>query len=466
MNFRHMIRHEWRLMQAERSVWVLSALAALLIAYGIWNGLAWVDFQKQTIGAAKAEQEARLKSAKERLIALESSNADFDPNYFRDPRNPRAVNSVYGFQWAVLPPAPFASLAIGQSDLYPYYTAVTASSRHTSEQLEELQNPLQLLAGRFDLAFVAVYLLPLLVFAFSYNMLSEERENGTLSLVLAQPATLTSLLLAKSFLRVAYVALISITISVAGFLAAGVHLGIPGAASAAFTWTLTVMAYGLVWLGLATMINSRGWSSSANAITLAGIWLVLVAIVPSVLNVVISTIHPLPSRIALVEAARDAQSRALTRIGQRSSISGPIDMDERARSSLIQIMDAETEVRPVLRRFDEQLEKQQEQVRRWRWVSPAIMTQLALTQIAGTDGARYREFVEATERFRTRWLEFLYPIYPRRFTAADVERIPRFSFEELGHSRYSTETAFVLLAVYAISMVSAQRFVHRHGKNT
>ena len=229
MNFRHMIRHEWRLMQAERSVWVLSALAALLIAYGIWNGLAWVDFQKQTISAAEAEQEARLKSAQERLIALESSNADFDPNYFRDPRNPRAVNSVYGFQWAVLPPAPFASLAIGQSDLYPYYTAVTASSRHTSEQLDELQNPLQLLAGRFDLAFVAVYLLPLLVFAFSYNMLSEERENGTLSLVLAQPATLKSLLLAKSFLRVAYVALLSITISVAGFLAAGVHSGIQGA---------------------------------------------------------------------------------------------------------------------------------------------------------------------------------------------------------------------------------------------
>ena len=32
MNIRHMIFHEWRLMRAERSVWVLSALAALLIA--------------------------------------------------------------------------------------------------------------------------------------------------------------------------------------------------------------------------------------------------------------------------------------------------------------------------------------------------------------------------------------------------------------------------------------------------
>ena len=76
------------------------------------------------------------------------------------------------------------------------------------------------------------------------------------------------------------------------------------------------------------------------------------------------------------------------------------------------------------------------------------------------------EFVEATERFRTRWRKFLYPIYPRRFMAADVERIPRFSFEERADLQYSTETAFVLLAVYGISMVSAQRFVHRHGKST
>jgi len=466
MNFRHMIFHEWRLMRAERSAWVLPGLAALLIAYGLWNGMAWVEFQKRTIAAATAEQETRLRNVKDQLVALESSNAAFDPNYFRDPRNPRAVNSVYGYQWAVLPPAPFGGLAIGQSDLYPYYTAVTASSRHTSAQFDELQNPVQLLAGRFDLAFVAVYLLPLLVFALSYNMLSEERENGTLALVLAQPATLRSLLLAKSLLRLLYVASISIAITIAGFLAAGVNSGSAEALPAAVIWMLTVMAYGLFWLGIATLINSRGWSSAANAMTLAAIWLVLVAIVPSVLNVVISAAHPLPSRIALVEAAREAQSRALTRIGQRPSISGPIDMDERARGSLIQIMEAEKEVLPVLKQFDEQLEKQQEQVRRWRWVSPAIMTQLALTQIAGTDGQRYKEFVNATERFRTQWREFLLPIYPRRFMSSDVDRIPRFSFTEPERSGYSTQTAFVLFALYAAGIAIALRSVrHVHANS-
>lgn len=459
MIFRHMVSHEWRLLRAERSIWVLSAIAVALIAYGIWNGTAWVNFQKQTIGTATAEQETRLTSVRKRLLALERDNAPFDPNYFRDPRNSRAVNSVYGYQWAVLPPSPLASLAIGQSDLYPYYTAVTASSRHASPQLDELQNPVQLLAGRFDLAFVVIYLLPLLIFAFSYNMLSEERENGTLSLVLAQPVTLMSLLLAKSLLRALMVTALATSLSVAGFVACGVSFsnwGMP-----ALIWTLTVAAYGLFWLGLATVINARGWSSATNAITLAGIWLVLVAIVPSVINVAISAVHPLPSRIGLVEAARDAQDRALVQISKSID---PIDMDQRLRSSLLQIRAAEKEVQPVLRRFDEQLVKQQEQVHRWRWLSPAIMTQLALTGIAGTDGERYRQFVDATEQFREQWRDFLTPLYTRQFTSTDVDSIPRFSFDLPVRVNLAVETPLVLVLSFGVLMLFALHLCRRRSQ--
>jgi ABC-2 type transport system permease protein len=250
--------------------------------------------------------------------------------------------------------------------------------------------------------------------------------------------------------------LLAMALSVAGFLASGAGIGNWGIS--VLIWTFTVAAYGLFWLGLATLLNSRGWSSATNAITLAGVWLVLVAIVPSVINVAISAIHPLPSRIALVEAARDAQNRALIRI---SNSIDPIDMDQRARGSLMQIMEAEREVQPVLRRFDEQLAKQQEQVRRWRLLSPAIMTQLALTGIADTDGDRYTRFVDATEEFRRKWRAFLSPVYARRFTSADVDRIPKFSFDETVPAKVSVETPLVLLLIYSISMMWAVRFLKK-----
>lgn len=460
MVFRQILVHEWRLIRAERTVSLLLAAIVILTAYGLWNGRSWVAFQKQTIGVALNEQQSRLSVVRQRLASMEHSDVPYDPNYFRDPRNARAVNSVFGYQWAILPPSPLAPLAIGQSDLYPYYTAVTASSRHTSAQFDELQNPVQLLAGRFDLAFVIVYLLPLLIFSISYNLLSEERENGTLGLVLAQPVTLRTVLLAKASLRAGWAISVSVVISAAAILCSGAGLS-SSIVTAGLFWALIVIAYALFWLGLAVAVNSMGWGSATNALTLAGIWLVLVAVVPSVLNVAVSAIHPLPSRIALVEAAREAQNRSLTRIGKRAASLGSIDMDQRARSSLLQIMDAEAEVQPILQQFDDQLDKQQEKVRQWRFVSPAIMAQLALTEIAGTSGKRYREFVEATEAFRGRWRSFLGPIYPRRFTVADVDRIPRFTApESYDWDRGMVAGAIALLFLaYAAYVVAAMRLM-------
>ena len=55
------------------------------------------------------------------------------------------------------------------------------------QQNGEVESPLNLMVGRFDLTFVVIYLLPLLVLALSFNVLSEEREQGTLALTCCSP---------------------------------------------------------------------------------------------------------------------------------------------------------------------------------------------------------------------------------------------------------------------------------------
>ena len=65
----------------------------------------------------------------------------------------------------------------------------------------EIENPNRLLAGRFDLAFVIVFLYPLLILTLSYNMLSAEQEQGTLALTLSQPVSLRTLVSGKVLLR-------------------------------------------------------------------------------------------------------------------------------------------------------------------------------------------------------------------------------------------------------------------------
>src|SRR3546814_8041051 len=63
----------------------------------------------------------------------------------------------------------------------------------------------KLLSGQFDLAFVLVYMFPLFIFAISFNMLSVERDQGTLRMLLSQPLKLPHLVLAKTLVRAGFI---------------------------------------------------------------------------------------------------------------------------------------------------------------------------------------------------------------------------------------------------------------------
>ena len=77
------------------------------------------------------------------------------------------------------------------------------------------------MVGRFDLAFVTVYLLPLLVLALSFNVLSEEREQGTLALTLSQPVSARDVVGAKLAFRALLVVGLAAGVSLLGILATG-----------------------------------------------------------------------------------------------------------------------------------------------------------------------------------------------------------------------------------------------------
>ena len=129
----------------------------------------------------------------------------------------------------MLPPGPLAPLAIGQSDLLPYYFKVSTDARENIVAATELENPQRLLVGRFDLAFVLIYLYPLLILGITYNMLSAEKEQGTLALALSQPVSLSTLVTGKVTLRALLLVGIVVVFSAVALAAAGADLAAPGA---------------------------------------------------------------------------------------------------------------------------------------------------------------------------------------------------------------------------------------------
>ena len=89
-------------------------------------------------------------------------------------------------------------------------------------------------------------------------------------------------------------------------------------------------------------------------------------------------------------------------------------------------------IAPVRESFDEQLEQQQIAVGRWRFVSPAIVMQEALTDLAGTGYWRYRTFREQAGEFKQEVSEFYAPKIHRSesLMPSDLNGFPAFTYKE------------------------------------
>lgn len=435
--FAAIVRHEWKGLRADAALWVAVGLVGVSMAYGLVNGLRWVHFQRTTIDLAHTEENERLAALETRAREIQRTGEKVSA--FADPRNPTAVGQRLGNRFATLPPGPLAALAIGQSDLLPSYYKVSTDSRELVQAATEIENPHRLLAGRFDVAFVIVYLYPLLILALTYNMLSAEREQGILALMLSQPVALATVVAGKVGVRFALFVLLIIGLALVGLFVTDVDMGADTVAARLGLWAATVAAYGMFWFGLAIAVTSQGRGSAANAMTLAGSWLVLVVLLPSLFNLVATVLYPVPSRVELVQAVR-AASDAATAEGSRLLGKYYEDHPELAADSTEQAMTdfnlirvaaqtrVEEDVRPVLASFERQLARQQSLLDRVRVLSPALVTQEALSDIAGTGAARHRHFVGLVDAYHASWREYFVSRIFSRAQILDHTQIPRFAF--------------------------------------
>ena len=78
----------------------------------------------------------------------------------------------------------------------------------------------------------------------------------------------------------------------------------------AMLWIVADLVYGAIWHGIALVVNARGMSAPANALVLAGIWLLFAVVGPSCVNLLIAVRYPMPSRVEAAVQARAATQEA------------------------------------------------------------------------------------------------------------------------------------------------------------
>ena len=102
---------------------------------------------------------------------------------------------------ATLPPPPLAGLSVGELVRRPSQVQVTVDSLGALLSADATEPAVLLAGGGFDLGFIVVAVLPLLLLAVTYDVVSAERERGTWALILAQPVDPSLLVLAKVAVR-------------------------------------------------------------------------------------------------------------------------------------------------------------------------------------------------------------------------------------------------------------------------
>lgn len=272
---------ELRFLVRSPSGLVAFALLAALSGSAIALGLADVRAQRAAI---------------ERTLALHAAEAAAVRRFAED-----AGSAAY---YAFLPtwsePSDLAFAALGQRDVAPWLLRVRALALEGQLYENDTGNPELALPGRFDFAFVLVYLAPLVLIALLHDLVSGEREAGRLAALRALPGSLRRLWATRVAVRSA-----GVYAALAAPLIAG--MAIAGTAPARATAALGIVALTVAfWTAACVLVASRGWRSPVSATALAATWFVLTLVVPTAAHLAVNAAIPIPSGAALARENREA----------------------------------------------------------------------------------------------------------------------------------------------------------------
>ena len=430
-------KYELKLLVRSRWIQLLSAMLLLLFGFAIYNGLQKVEKRKKDIAAAHIEVKENDAMMLTLLDSIERG-LEVSASRWTIPTNPMAVGN-YHPRVAAMKPTPFAFISTGQADLFTHYVKPTLYGDDFALNFTEMTSPVQLLFGSFDLAFVIIYLLPLLIIAFSYNILSAEKESGSLRLLAAQPIGIQTWVLQKLGLRFFWMLLLVIGALIVLFLSFGVN---PIVQMTSFLNLLgLIIAYMVFWFALAFLINLWVGSSAKNAVALLGLWVVFVLLVPSVLNQLSTTLYPVPSRTLMINEMRSLKEEVSKKQDEvldnflRDHPEYALNDTTQRRNFYHRYMASkeliQKELSPMVNDYEEQLKKQQAWIGRLKWISPAIIVQESMNQLAGNSTRDYESFRNQVVVFAGTWREHFMPFLynNRNFTQNDYPYLPTFQFE-------------------------------------
>jgi len=410
-------RHELRLLLRQRLTMIALVLLAALTVAALAAGMTEVARQRIAIAAIPAAQAEDIGAVADYVDRTKDAGSA----------------AYYSFHPTWDAPAPLAFAALGMRDVSPYILRVRSLGLEAQIYDGDTFNPEAALPGRFDFAFVLVFLAPLFVIVLFHDLVSGEREAGRQRTLDALANGGRPLWRRRAMLRLGLIW----AVLCGPFAIASAVEGV--AATTIVTVGAVALAYLLFWVALAALVGRLRRSSVTNAATLAAAWLVLVLIVPTLANVAIDAAIPVDQGSEIALAQREAVNRAwdipredtMRRFYARHPVwadSAPLGPAFHYKWYLAFHQNGDDSVAQRVRSYRRGLEARDAAGRSLGWVLPSVGVQALLTRLARTDltaQLAYQDRIRAFHR-RLRTFYYGYLFRDRPFARADFDRAPRF----------------------------------------
>lgn len=451
MNWPRFLRLELKNFLAGRAV--LAGLLVIFLAglYAIEHGRRVIAAQQQIIAATPAMQREHL----EKMLAQHAT--------------PDPLNTLYYLNhFTTHEPSRYAPLSIGLRDVNPFNLKVRMLTLEGQLYDSEINNPATLALGNFDLAFLLVFLYPLLIIAFTHNTLSSEQEQGIWPLLCSQPVTPRKILAVKAIMRfLPIVAVWLLTLLVSLFwlrLPLDQRLG---------NVLLISLSYLLFWFAASWLVMSFRRSSNFNALSLLGGWLTLTILLPAALNVVLATFLPVPEALAVTVNQREGyhqqwdrpKAETMQRFFQRypeyASFQAPADKFSWGWYYAAQQLGDE-DAAEASAQLRAKLLARQRWTQRLAWFVPTINAQTALNKIAQTELENHLAYLDSVRSFHEQIRQYFYPALMRPETSAAApppiawQTLPRHQFNAETHMRSFPRSSLSLLLLSVLLFGLAQ----------
>ncbi len=431
---RSLIWTELDRVRSDRGILALVLVHAGLLAVAAGLGIADARAQWLRFAAAKSAEQARVTEMLGQIERIEAGE-DEEPPSWLDPRDPWVLGR--SGRPALVPPPPGLWIARGLSDLQQRDPVVTIGSAVSARWVADPADPGRLSLGRFDVAFVLVFLLPLLLVA-SGDLVATDRSRGMLAALAAHGVSASRLAAARAFARgiaffLATAAVLAIAEVVAGWLVAGsTDPRIPVATVA------LVAPYIAIWLAGWVALDAWARSPSWHAIAAVTAWVSAVVILPALVNAAVQVLAPAPTAAELAVELRDASEQAKKnseRIVADFMESHP-ELEARPGDWMASVhattLHVERALAPLVRTHRAAAERQRAIAGMLLSFSPASTTFTALAELAGTGHRRQGRAHDAMDGLQHDLRAFVVPLAMSgsRLGRPELERLPSLRLEE------------------------------------